>query len=427
MENTIKDQIIDFYNDELFQKINAYYGKKTLFNILKIERNEKRHSAFLAWLLDIKGSHGLGEEPFRRFMRLLSKQDDKYNNPFLYGNYRIANMEVETERPAKIKNCKTRYVDVDMEFGFTVNKVDEPVFVHIILENKVYTEEHDEQTDFYCKWAFEEQEISKKNKWIIGVFLSPELTEKCAGDTDDFEYVKITYDDILKYVIEPLLAQEMPAETRVILSDYVINLCQPWKVKNDDDKKASTDKDTILAMSRESKENFDSLYKKFKDLMDSALFANCYDDKRILKKEKEEALKRVFQSDFEIIKSNTENGIELLKSLWTANEMLITMVFDTVFEKNYTSEDEETSEQYGEAVSVLLNLKSSNRNTSKYLVYAKNGGLMNEKEKPTPFMSVASYYIFKAWLLDHPRASLKVLRDAFPVAECAKHYLETYQ
>ena len=164
MENTIKDQIIAFYNDELFQKINAYYGKKTLFNILKIEKNEKRHSAFLAWLLDVKGSHGLGEEPFRRFMRLLSKQDDKYNNPFLYGNYRIANMEVETERPAKIKNCKTRYVDVDMEFGFTVNKVDEPVFVHIILENKVYTEEHDEQTDFYRKWAFEEQEISKKNK-----------------------------------------------------------------------------------------------------------------------------------------------------------------------------------------------------------------------------------------------------------------------
>ena len=219
----------------------------------------------------------------------------------------------------------------------------------------------------------------------------------------------------------------MPDETRVILSDYVINLSQPWKVKNDDGKKASTDKDTILAMPRESKENFTRLYEneKFKDLMDSALFANCYDEKRILKKE--EALKIVFQSDFETIKSNTENSIELLKSFWTANEMLFTMVFDTVFEENDTSEDKETSEQYRKEVGVLLNLKSSNRNTSKYRVYAKNGVLMNKDEKPTPFMSVASYYIFKAWLLDHPRASLKELRDAFPVAECAKHYLETYQ
>ena len=143
MENTIKDKIIAFYNDELFQKINAYYGKKTLFNILKIERNEKRHSAFLAWLLDVKGSHGLGEEPFRRFMRLISKQNkgSKFDNTFLIGDYQIVNMMVGTERPAKIKDCKTtRYVDVDMEFGFTINKVDEPVFVHIVLENKVYTE-----------------------------------------------------------------------------------------------------------------------------------------------------------------------------------------------------------------------------------------------------------------------------------------------
>ncbi len=422
MENTIKNQIIAFYDDALYQKLYAYYGKTTLFNILKVERNEKRHSAFLAWLLNVKESHGLGEEPFRRFMRLLSKQDDKYNNPFLYGNYQIANMEVETE-----KNANKGFVDIDIEFGYKINKIDKPTLVHIILENKIYTKEQNEQTELYYNWAKEERD-EKQNKSIIGVYLSPELVEKCAGDfvDDDFKYIKITYGDILKYVIEPLLIKEMPNETRMILTDYVINLCQPWKVKNDDGKKASTDKDTILAVSRESKESFTKLYGKIKDLLDSALFATCYEEKtKKLKKEKE--LKIVYQSDFERIKSNTENDIELFKSFWTANEMLFTMVFDTVFEENNTCEDEETSAQYREAVSVLLNLKSSNRNTSKYLVYAKNGDLMNKNWKPTPFMSVASYYIFKAWLLEHPTASLKELREAFPVDECAQHYCGTYQ
>lgn len=73
--NRIKELIISFYNNQMYQELKAYYGKTTLFNILKIERNENRHSAFLAWLLDENGSHGLGEEPLKRFMRLLSKVD----------------------------------------------------------------------------------------------------------------------------------------------------------------------------------------------------------------------------------------------------------------------------------------------------------------------------------------------------------------
>ncbi len=100
--DTIKSEIIKFYNDPLYQELKAYYGKTTLFNVLKIERNENRHSAFLAWLLDENGSHGLGEEPLKRFMRLLAKMDDRYNEPFLVGNYQVENVEVVTEKPAMV-------------------------------------------------------------------------------------------------------------------------------------------------------------------------------------------------------------------------------------------------------------------------------------------------------------------------------------
>lgn len=116
---TIKSRIIDFYNDSLYQELKAYYGKTTLFNILKIERNENRHSAFLAWLLDENGSHGLGEEPLKRFMRLLAKMDDNYIEPFLVGNYQVEDMEVVTEKQAKVEGqIKTGRVDIFVSFDY---------------------------------------------------------------------------------------------------------------------------------------------------------------------------------------------------------------------------------------------------------------------------------------------------------------------
>lgn len=49
-------------NDSKFQKLSAKYSQKNLFNVLKIERNENRHSAFLCWLLDPQSDHALGTE-----------------------------------------------------------------------------------------------------------------------------------------------------------------------------------------------------------------------------------------------------------------------------------------------------------------------------------------------------------------------------
>ena len=55
---------------------------------------------------------------------------------------------------------------------------------------------------------------------------------------------------------------------------------------------------------------------------------------------------------------------------------------------------------------------------------------MNEmcKGKPVPvFMSIASFFIFKAWVEKNDGASLNEIREAFSVDACAKHYSNTYQ
>jgi len=338
----IKEQIIDFYNDSLFQELKAYYGKTTLFNILKIERNENRHSAFLAWLLDENGSHGLGEEPLKRFMRLLAKMDDKYNEPFLVGNYQVENAKIDTEHPVSIGSKKGR-IDVFIEFDYKGENGTN--HVHVIIENKVYTNEHDEQTKLYLDWARKEYK-GKHNQNIIGVFLAPDCPEKCSGDTKDFSYVKITYQDILQDLIEPLLKMEMSPEARVFITDYVINLGQPLRVKKEDNGNKEVKEDTILALSKENKDRFSQLYEKYAQLLDATLCAYSKN------KNNAQSMRSLYGDEryCEIEHLLPMNG-ELLNSFWESNNRMIRMILDNGLVVRYPDKSKEISE--------LLNIKGN--------------------------------------------------------------------
>lgn len=413
--NRIKELIISFYNNQMYQELKAYYGKTTLFNILKIERNENRQSAFLAWLLDENGSHGLGEEPLKRFMRLLSKVDSNYNEPFLVGNYEIENMAVITERPVKVNGQKkTGRIDIFVEFDYRMienNDTKKLNHVHVIVENKVYTDEHDDQTKLYIDWARHEY-IDMQDHSIIGVFLAPEKPYNCSGDTEGvFNYVKITYQDLLQYVIEPLLLMEMSQEARALITDYIINLGQPVQEKKDD-AEGNNNQDTILAVSNENQGKFIKLYEDNQELLDTALYSNCCE-------RNPNQLKIVFR-DLEKFKVYSAEELSMLKTFWNANSSLLRMILNSALRK--TVENDEAIK----AIGVMLRLNESNRDNTKYFVRTKDGTLINENGKPAT-KSLASFYVFKAWVCDHPNADLKDIREAFSVKNCASHYNETYQ
>ena len=412
----IKRWIIDFYNNPLYQELKAYYGKTTLFNVLKIERNENRHSAFLAWLLDANGSHRLGEEPVKRFMRLLAKIDDRYIEPFLVGNYQIENVEVVTEKPAKVEGQKkTGRVDIFISFDYKLlnGKVEEKEtlhHVHVIVENKVYTDEHDDQTKLYLDWARQEYK-GKHNQTIVGAFLAPEKPDKCSGDVDGFEYVKITYQDILQDLIEPLLKIEMSPEARFFITDYIINLGQPVQDKEDE---KSNNQDTILAISNENEKKFAKLYEDNNILLDAALYAKCYE-------RNSKQLQTVFH-DLEKFKDYSKETLMMLETFWDSNSDLLRMTLNTALKDGVENENKDVLG----AINVLLRLNESNRDNTKYLVYAADGTLMNEKDKPSP-KSLSSFYIFKAWVHDHPNASLKDIREVFSIEKCAQSKSDTFQ
>ena len=85
-------QILDMYNDSTYQELKAYYEKTTIFNVLGVERSETRHSAFLCWLLNANASHGLGEEPMKKLLRLYAtKMDDdsSFRIMLMTGDYEL--------------------------------------------------------------------------------------------------------------------------------------------------------------------------------------------------------------------------------------------------------------------------------------------------------------------------------------------------
>jgi hypothetical protein len=55
--------------NEDFDKLDLGLKNPNIFQILKISKNEIRHSNFLSWLLDPEGSHKLGDIFLKRFLR----------------------------------------------------------------------------------------------------------------------------------------------------------------------------------------------------------------------------------------------------------------------------------------------------------------------------------------------------------------------
>ncbi|MDD7360080.1 MAG: PD-(D/E)XK nuclease family protein, partial [Mediterraneibacter faecis] len=107
----MKNRILKLVNSIEFQELNSYYNEKTLFSALNVERNENRHSAFVAWWLNPKSEHGLGDLPLKLFLRLVATKslgestfgidgfDGAFYSRVLAGNYNIALLEdIEVEK-----------------------------------------------------------------------------------------------------------------------------------------------------------------------------------------------------------------------------------------------------------------------------------------------------------------------------------------
>lgn len=387
---SINDEIMGLYNDPVYQELNEYYSKTTIFNILGIERNENRHSSFLRWLLDNRSSHGLGDEPMKKFLRLYaSKMKDGEENEFrvmlLSGNYTINIENLVTEQA-----FTGGRMDIygEMVLKGCDGDSDESKKVFFVMENKIYSGERDRQTLDY-----HEEILRRKGDGIpVEVFLTPKNASKNENESHyhdgvedvggpqckDFKHV--FYSELLNGVILPISKMTMPAESLQIILDYIRVLGKP---SISDDKKKGY---SIIATSDDEKNKLIEIHKNHRELFRQVLFAG------------------IDKNSDDIEKKN----LPLLHALWNSNVDLFKAIL------NCLNKDE--IKELG--VNKEKIIKESNRDTSKYIITVN--GIPYDKK--ALFKNRAALAIFKAYVELHPEVTLKELRKRFPCNEINKYY-----
>mgnify|MGYP003679182021 FL=1 len=119
--NTLYD---DLLKDIEFDELELGLQNPNIFEILKISKTEIRHSNFLAWLLNPKGSHLLGNVFLKRFLRDVFLSD-KFND--------IDQVDVEGMDYSNLEIYR-EWNNIDL-----LIKLDDIV---VCIENKVLSKEH---------------------------------------------------------------------------------------------------------------------------------------------------------------------------------------------------------------------------------------------------------------------------------------------
>lgn len=414
------ESIISLYREQAYQELNAYYQHQTVYNVLGVERNENRHSAFIAWLLDPAESHSLREHPLRSFLSLIAakaynREKGNYREEVLRhlitGNYEFKTCTIKTEQSiiglangrtsefvgvfekGVIKNDAQNRFDIWMLLQVAFKDSDQIWTIPIILENKIYssegncTESQNAQTVRYeramgviCRVL----EFSDSCQPLM-VYLTPSGAQGPICK----KFLHITYQDLLDHVISPASMsarlQNIGNDARSMIEGYIRNLSCP--ARNEERKDYS-----ILAIEESENQYLRQIFAS--DAYKTALCAIHPNEAKVLLGEKYEEM------------PEKEDG--LIEDFWNANEDLFKVVLYNQFKDSSINL---------EIVKGII--KDNNRDNTRYLVGPSEGEWLNANGRPAS-KSEASYLIFKAfceqWHKNNPGSilSLEDLRGFFP-------------
>ena len=209
-EGQLKEQYDQLINDKRFDELELGLNKPNLFEILRIPRNEIRHSNFLSWLLDPKGSHGLGDIFLTRFVRKIFYSDKVMEvDQIEVSNLDFSNAEVKRE---------WQKIDVLIAFDDVV----------VCVENKVGSREHSNQLSRY-KTIVEQEYPNRRHAFV---YLTPE------GDESEEEseiYVELSWGEIVDILdrIVSVYSESIVGAVRTYMQDY-ISILKRYVIGQDD-------------------------------------------------------------------------------------------------------------------------------------------------------------------------------------------------
>ncbi|MBR5622095.1 MAG: PD-(D/E)XK nuclease family protein [Opitutales bacterium] len=272
----IVSSIVGFPSSREFLELQEYYQRKSCWEILGIARVEVYHSAFIAWLLDPSESHAMGVFCLRRLLAaavLVESKigtsccsdwlDETFRQAIIVDNYTISDVRVETEKVVSSDKPRDSRLDIFVECKISIESRG-PFDLKMIIENKVGSSEHGNQTSRYRDWAAKEFPGAK----LACFFLSPEFGRKEEALSEAC-FLRFSYQHLLEYVITPLLVSMRDSQERARVEDYVRALSIPAGVYKREDKK---DKGNFrMAITDEEKGLLKALWARYENILLAAV------------------------------------------------------------------------------------------------------------------------------------------------------------
>lgn len=193
MTNKNEIQMLEDFvlNNPELEQIEKMLTTFNIFETLKIERAEIRHSNMLAWLLNPNENHGIGESFVRQFLKYIV-----FENRASLPSTSLIEFETSSFSDLEIRR---EWNNIDL-----LLILNEQLKRYVVaIENKILSEEHSNQLQQYRQII--EDEFGKDSKPLL-VFLTPEETSPSDEHWLTFSYSRIAdlLDDLLKYNKETL-------------------------------------------------------------------------------------------------------------------------------------------------------------------------------------------------------------------------------
>lgn len=180
-----------------FNDLDEWANQFNLFDVLKITRNEIRHSNVLSWLLDPNANHGLGDAFLKQILAaIVSNNGDK--------NYDVTRLMLADFRKFTVQREQD---NIDILLSSTDDKI------VIAIENKVGAHEHSNQLNRY-RTIIDENYSNKYQK--IFVFLTPDKMDP----SDSENWGILSYEDVMLALEHILKTMDIKPDIRLVIDNY---------------------------------------------------------------------------------------------------------------------------------------------------------------------------------------------------------------
>lgn len=221
-EKELREFALTFNENVTKPLYDAGFNRYNIFDILNIDRQELRHSDFLAFLFDETKSGEVGRQFLRNFLVILANE---YINTvldffeMLYGD--IDNVCVMREVPTDDKHR----IDILITFSIST-QVDTKKMV-VAIENKVDSGENGNQLSAYKNFLHKKYAVSKAT--VIKLFLSPDCISPSEND-----WIAIGYDLIYQTLCR-LNTQNIENSVRILIDDYKDKIRRTFHMNHKDE------------------------------------------------------------------------------------------------------------------------------------------------------------------------------------------------